>query len=291
VSRVTGEAGAGEVQLRRTPGPVPLGQAPAPERTRADWVRWAAVGCAAALELGIAKYLGPRVAIAPLAAYEIGFGAVVASALACALICPPVQKRDLWLALLPAAVLCGVALAQPPEFGAAIVVTIALLLGGTLIGGAVGFAIEHPGHLIFVAIVSAAADAASVFHPSGPSAAIVQSKHALSLLALPWPMLGTHQLEPFLGVGDVIFTSLYIASTRRHALPIWRSALGLTLGYVVTMVTVVALEATVPALPFLGLGIVLAQPAARRPPLPDRARGYTLAALVVGIVAALLLLT
>ena len=96
--------------------------------------------------------------------------------------------------------------------------------------------------LVFVAIVSAAADIASVFHPSGPSSAIAQSKAALSLLALPWPMLGSSNMEPFLGVGDVVFTALYVASTRRHALPVWRTLLGLTLGYALTMVTVVALE-------------------------------------------------
>jgi hypothetical protein len=82
---------------------------------------------------------------------------------------------------------------------------------------------------------------------------------------------------------------LYLASTRRHALPLWRSLLGLTLGYAVTMVTVVALEVTVPALPFLGLGVVFAQPRARRPPQRDRVRGYALAALVVCVVAVLLL--
>jgi hypothetical protein len=231
----------------------------------------------------------PGVALDPLAAYTIAFAMVVASALVSAINCPSLGKRGLWYAALACVPLMWLTLHRPSELVAAVVVTFALLAAGTLIGNAIGTAIEHPGHLVFVAIVSAAADIASVFHPSGPSSAIAQSKAALSVLALPWPMLGTDQLEPFLGVGDVVFTSLYLASTRRHALSLRRSLLGLTLGYAVTMVTVVALEATVPALPFLGLGVVLAQPDARRPPERDRVRGYMLAALVVCVVALLLL--
>jgi hypothetical protein len=65
--------------------------------------------------------------------------------------------------------------------------------------------------------------------------------------------------------------------------------LALTLGYAVTMLGVIALEATVPALPLLGLAFVLAHPRARRPPLHDRTRGYVIAAVVVAVVVMLLL--
>jgi putative NIF3 family GTP cyclohydrolase 1 type 2 len=55
------------------------------------------------------------------------------------------------------------------------------------------------------------------------------------------------------------------------------------------MVAVVALEAAVPALPFLGLAMVIAHRQARRPPERDRIRGYAMAAAVVAGVAVLLL--
>jgi hypothetical protein len=257
--------------------------------TRTRIARWIAVPWAAAGVCALASALAPRLPIEPVAAYAIGFCAVFGSAIATSVVCPPLQRRALWMGALPILLLWVLAQLGGADVRAAAVVTIALLLCGTCLGSVVGTAIEHPGHLVFVAIVSAASDAASVFHPSGPSAAIAQSARALSLLALPWPMLGTDRIEPFLGVGDVVFTALYIASTRRHGLPLWRTLLGLTLGYLVTMVTVVGLEATVPALPFLGLGVVLAQPEARRPPPRDRVRGYALAAVVVGVVAVLLL--
>lgn len=252
-------------------------------------MRWIASLLGAVAILVAASTAAPHLALDPVVAYVIGFAMVVASALVSALLCPRLGKRALSYAALACMPLVWLTFHGLPDIAAAVVVTLALLAAGTMTGNAIGTAIEHPGHLVFVAIVSAAADIASVFHPSGPSSAIAQSKAALSVLALPWPMLGTDQLEPFLGVGDVVFTALYLGSTRRHALSLSRSLIGLTLGYAVTMVTVVALEVTVPALPFLGLGVVLAQPAARRPPQRDRVRGYTLAALVVCVVALLLL--
>jgi hypothetical protein len=143
--------------------------------------------------------------------------------------------------------------------------------------------------LLFVAIVSSVSDVLSVFHPSGPSNAIVQSKAALSLLALPWPMLGSDRIEAFLGVGDVVFVGLYVACSRRHELPLSRTLLALALGFALTMLVVVKLEAVLPALPVLGLSMMLAQPAARRPPVQDRARGFAVAAVIVALAALMLL--
>jgi hypothetical protein len=171
----------------------------------------------------------------------------------------------------------------------AMLVTAALLFGGTLLGAVVGGAVEHPGQLLFVAIVSSAADIASVVHPSGPSAVLAQAPAALALFALPWPMLGSPALEPFLGVGDVVFTALYAVASRRHRLSVARTALALGFGYVAVMLLVLALELAIPALPLLGLAIAVAHPQARRPAPADRARGFTLSALVVAAVVVLLL--
>lgn len=252
-------------------------------------LRWlAAIGWAEVLLVGAYRAAG-SISLQPVLAFAIGFSVVVGTSLLCAARCPPAGKQALaWLAL-PAAGLLLLQSDPPGELEQAMTVTACLLFGGTLLGAVVGGAIEHPGHLVFVAIVSAAADVFSVFHPSGPSAAVAQSETALSVLALPWPMLGTPAIEAFLGVGDVVFTALYLACARRHALPLRRTVLALTLGYAVTMVAVVALEAAVPALPFLGLSVVAAHSQARTPPSRDRVRGYVTAAAVVAVVAVLLL--
>ncbi|MFI5308412.1 MAG: hypothetical protein ACHQ53_13730 [Polyangiales bacterium] len=244
---------------------------------------------AADLVLAAAHAAAPALAIDPLVAYCVGFTVVCASALLTAFACPPLGRRALPFLALPVLLVGLLAVHPPPDFALALLVTPALLAGGVLVGAVVGRAIEHPGHLLFVAIVSSAADVLSVFHPSGPSNAIAQSKAALSLLALPWPLLGSDRIEAFLGVGDVLFAALYIASTRRHGLALGRTLAALSLGFVATMLVVVELEAVVPALPVLGLAMIVAQPAARRPPARDRKRGFALAALVVALVAVLLL--
>jgi hypothetical protein len=291
---------AGDIVKRNFGGPGDPAQGPgrsggspqpgaASDSTRRVFVKWFAVVVGADLLLAAAHAAAPAIAIDPLVAYCVGFAVVCASALLAAIACPPLRRRALPFVALPALLVGLVAMHPPPDFALALLVTPALLLGGVLVGSVVGHAIEHPGHLLFVAIVSSAADVLSVFHPSGPSNAIAQSRAALSLLALPWPLLGSERIEAFLGVGDVLFAALYVATTRRHGLSLLRTLAALSLGFAATMLVVVKLEAVVPALPVLGLAMVLAQPAARRPPVADRVRGFALAALVVALVAALLL--
>jgi hypothetical protein len=264
----------------------PLAVAPA---ARA-WLRFLAAVAWAVVALVVGHRLGAGVTISPVGAFAVAFSVVAATVLASAWRCPrPSAAALAWLAV-PAATLAYIGTHPMPPLDTAVAVTASLLVLGTLAGAFVGAAIEHPGHLVFVAIVSAAADVFSVFHPSGPSSAIAQSESALSLLALPWPMLGTTSIEPLLGVGDVVFTALYIAGARRHALPAGRTVLALTLAFGVTMVSVIILGVAVPALPFLGLAMVAAHRDARRPPERDRIRGYAIAVAVVALVAALLLL-
>jgi hypothetical protein len=109
------------------------------------------------------------------------------------------------------------------------------------------------------------------------------------LLALPWPLLGASAFEPFLGVGDIVFTALYVASARQHSLPIGRTVVAALLAFGATLACVIGFQVPIPVLPLLGLAIVVAHPAARSPAPADRVRGFAIAALVVAVVAVLLL--
>lgn len=251
------------------------------------WLYFLGAVGGAVLVLVVAALSAPRVSLAPLVSYAIGFAAVCASVLASAALCPALRPRALLFALIPGAALLALWIAGPSAVPLrdAVAVTAGLLLGATLLGGVVGDAIEHPGQLLFVALVSAAADVFSVFHDAGPSHAIAQSEVALSVMALPWPMFGTPFIEPLLGAGDVVFTALYVRASRRHGLPLGRTLGALAVAYLVTMLAVIALQVTVPALPFLGLAMVLAQPAARRPAPEDRNRGLLIVAVVIAAVA------
>lgn len=247
----------------------------------ASWIRWLGTIAASASLLAAMTAAAPFTTASPLVGYAIGFAFVAGSAIAVGLTCPRVHRRALWLLALPIGVLAllgGDGIAGP---ALAAGVAAALLCGGSFLGAIVGREVEHAGYLVFVVVVSSAMDLVSVFHPTGPSAMIATSARAMSLLAVPWPMLGTSNIEPFLGVGDVVFTSLYLAACRRHDLSQARTVTALVLGYAATALTVIVLARPVPALPLLGAAVVGIHVEARHPPAGDRLRGVIVAVLVV----------
>jgi len=252
---------------------------------RRETLRWLAIPIAGAAAMIAGQALGRSISAPPVAAFALSFGCVCALVLGSARACPARQGRDLRWLIAPISILALVAFSGARDIWHAAAVLVSLLVAGSVLGAVVGASIEDIGHLLFVAIVSSLADAASVLHPEGPSAAIVQSEAALSLLALPFAFLGTSDTPPLLGVGDVVFTSLYVAAARRHGLPEQRTLLALALAFAATMIVVTALEIAIPALPFLGLAMLIAHPEARRPPERDRARGFG----VIGALALVLL--
>ncbi|MGE0785374.1 MAG: hypothetical protein AB7S26_06790 [Sandaracinaceae bacterium] len=219
--------------------------------------------------------------------FVIAFCAVAAETIAVGARVPRFSPRA--LIALPFLLGAMIGLAFVPASVPAIVptaaVTITLLTFGSVAGGVVGSAIDKPGYLIVVAVVSSMVDAFSVLHPSGPTAQIVELEAAVNVLVLPFPFFGTTRIEPVLGVGDVTFVAIYFAACRRHGLPMVRTIVGLTIAFVATMIAVLVLQRGIPALPFLGAGVVLAHPQARALPEEDRRRA---AIGIVGIAVALL---
>jgi hypothetical protein len=224
---------------------------------------------------------------APILAYLLAFSCVVACTLGSAANAPASARTCVWGCMVGLVLLLGAALGRShlSLLLSGSGVLMGLLLLGTGIGALVGRRIQHPGHLLFVAVVSTVADIWSVTQPGGISKAIVEEPLALSLAALPWPMLGSSELAPLLGVGDVVFTGLYLAASRTHALPLRRSVLALAAGYAITTLLVIATERPIPVLPLLGACMVLAQPKAREVAAPDRRRGAWALTLLVSALA------
>lgn len=251
---------------------------------------WALCLFGTALAFLVSHVLGAAVPVGPLEAYMAGFVCVVAAAVVAGMFAPDTPRVVVPIALAAfAGIACAVWLsARPPGWPGALTVTLALLAAGSSFGALVGARIQEAGHLFFVALASALADLFSVVSPEGPSAAIAKSEVALSVAALAWPMIGSTGIEPFLGVGDVVFTGLYLASTRRHGLSLRRSAVALACGYGLTMLTVVVFEVVVPALPFLGAAMLIAQPAMRRPKPADMRRGLVVLSVMAAVFLVLL---
>lgn len=225
--------------------------------------------------------LAPYSSVSIWVAYYIAFGLVALSVLATA-IAAPRERRSCFVLTLCAFAGLFVVQRVGTEAAGGLWIFCALLALGSALGAWVGNGIEQPGHLLFVAIVSSLADAFSVAHPDGPSAQIARQPETLALLALPWPMLGTHEAAPLLGVGDVVFTSLYWSAGRRHALAWQRTLIALLGGYLVTVVVVVVAARPIPVLPLFGAGMLLLHPAARKPQSRDLKRGlWVITALAV----------
>ncbi|AKF08394.1 hypothetical protein [Sandaracinus amylolyticus] len=226
-----------------------------------------------------------RSAVAAFAAFGLGFAAVSAMTIAAGAVIGPLPPRALALWVPVIAVLAGSAATRASGIAASALVIVALLTGGAVSGGVVGARIQHAGHVVIVAVVSSLADVWSVLSPAGPSAAALESAPMLSVLALPFPMLGTRAIEPLLGIGDVVFVALYLTVSRRFALGVRRTIVALGIAFAVTAASVIALERALPALPFLGAAILVAHPETRLPPPHER----RVAAIGIGVLAVLVI--
>jgi len=222
------------------------------------------------------SFLAPGLPLAPLGAYIIAFVVVMGTTLAAARIAPTLERPALSLVVLSAVamlVLLFIYGETVPSPLGAVAVTAILLFAGGAVGGTVGGRIEHAGHLLVVAVVSLLVDTFSVYHPAGPTAAVVAQPKALAVLALPWPMLGTEEIVPVLGVGDIVFAALYLSASRRHGLGLRRTTVAVALGLVVTMAAVIISGFPIPALVAMGLAVLIAHPEARKLPPKDRKKG------------------
>jgi hypothetical protein len=243
------------------------------------------VAAAIAPVLGIDPTSGVTAAIA---AYGVAYACVASCVIAVAAMAPDLGARALAIGSVAVVGLAVAPLVSGAIVSAGIVLAL-LLVCGTAAGAAIGARIEHPGHLLPVAVVSSFADLVSVSTPGAPSDAIAHTPAALSVLAISWPMPGTHDAVPILGVGDVVVAALYVAATRKHGLAIPRTLLALGVGLALTAIVVAATALPIPALPFLGAAVVVAHPEARRLPPKDRRTAAIGLALVVLAMVALVL--
>jgi hypothetical protein len=162
---------------------------------------------------------------------------------------------------------------------------LAVFTAATALGTLIGSRVESPGHVLPVALLSAAVDLWSVTAASGPTHAILSRPTLLRLLTITVAVPPSRLPEPQIGFGDVVFSALYVAIGVRFALSRMRTTLALTLGIAAAGLASAFLEAPVPALPMLGLAMVLLHPQARRVPPEDRRVTAATALLLVASAA------
>ena len=160
----------------------------------------------------------------------------------------------------------------------AAVVDAALVSFGGATGAFVGARIQHPGHLLPACAVASCADIVSVLSPHGPTHALATNERALSILAVAFPVPGTHAAAPSIGVGDLVFLALILGGARAHALPFARTVVLGFVGLLAAGVVAAFFEAPIPALPFIAVAVIAFVPGARTLRRKDR----TVATIAIG---------
>ena len=155
---------------------------------------------------------------------------------------------------------------DPPPHAFAVLHGYVLLFAGGLVGAALGREVVDRAHLWPLVIVAAAADLWSVTAPAGVTRAIVEGRAPISLSAVVLHLpVGPGEVAPVLGVGDILLTSFLVAAAARVGLPRRRTGLGLAAGFFICFGALAAIQAPVPALPFVALAFAAAHGAALRP--------------------------
>jgi len=142
---------------------------------------------------------------------------------------------------------------------------VALLFTTFTVGFWLAGEIEKAGHLIPVCIIGTLVDIWSVF--AGPSKHVgekvlehvekqIETGEILpppieSFLIMNWPQAGTGTMTPLIGLGDLVFIALLLASCRKFKLSYFKCILLLLGGLAVAEAVTMGYQKPLPALPFL----------------------------------------
>ncbi len=165
-----------------------------------------------------------------------------------------------------------------------------LLCGGLTIGQFVGGRISERQHLWPLVLVMVTFDVWSVYSMSGVTQNLVIAPEAevtRSLLVLAVPVLGG-EVEPILGVGDVVVVGLLMEAAYRLELARERVVKGLASGFGVCLLTLIIVQRPVPALPFIAIAAVGALGAQVVPTRRDLGAAIVFCVLTLGALSWLL---
>jgi hypothetical protein len=233
--------------------------------------------------LGLLAVVAPWVPSRGLGSVAVAFAISVLALLGGVVVLPYVELRALRVAL--ASVVAGLVAmgagfavargghgAVASEVVAGLVGSGGVMLAAGALGAAVGSRVAHPGHLVAVALASSAADVWSVHAPEGVTRSLVETPDfALQrLFALSAAVPPSRVPFAAIGAGDVVFVALYLAAAYRHGLSFRRIAIALGIGLACAGAMTFVFHMALPALPFLGLGVVLADRRARTVARGDR---------------------
>jgi hypothetical protein len=199
-----------------------------------------------------------------------GATSVAIAALALASTAAPTGRVTLGVAALAALTLGGVAAARLASGAAVVAVDTALVGLAWALGASLGRRVQHPAHLLPACVVAASADVVSLLSPEGPSHAIASNDRALSVLAIWFPVPGSHAIAPALGVGDLLFMAFVLGVASAHHLDYRRAVMCCVLGTAVAGFAAACLGVAFPALVPIAAVTVIGLPGIRQLRNADR---------------------
>lgn len=221
------------------------------------WAGLAAWGSAFGCLLAATTYVSAHPVVGFVGAFAILTVVVLVSAAGAAV--SAWSRNAVILALLFAV---GLAAAGHQLEGApgALLIGAALVAGGGWLGAGLGRGVQEAAHLWPLVVVGVGADIWSVTTPQGFTHQVVVEGAAPAVLSLivvsvPIPGIG---LQPVLGVGDILFTGLLLGAAAKLELSLPRCAIGLAVGYGLTLLTLLVLQLPIPALPFIAVAAAVA---------------------------------
>lgn len=225
--------------------------------------------------------LAALAAVSPVLPVSEMVGAALSFAVASAVIVGPVSLCPL-RSIAPPRIAALVALAgmvvsiaslKLPAVVSGLVGSLGVVGCGIAVGASVGIRVASAGHLLAVALVSAAVDFWSVNAPSGVTHAIVANPVLLQVLTVRAAVPHGGAAQPTIGFGDVVFAALYATTCAKFGLSARRTTVALAAGLLAAGAAAMAIGSPggVPALPFLGAAVVAAHPQSRTLAPQDRA--------------------
>ncbi|HYQ17048.1 MAG TPA: hypothetical protein VEQ58_14855, partial [Polyangiaceae bacterium] len=256
---------------------------------RRAWIRLAAglllVPAVIALSLVALPHVALRARLADVAAFA-GAASVAILGLAIA-----VPARVSVRSALVVAALAGTALAALALHQSSITTSVALVAVDTVLvslawalGASLGRSVQHATHLFPACVVAASADVVSLVSPEGPSHAVAKSERALSVLAIWFPVPGTHESAPALGIGDLVFMAFVLGVAVAHQLGYARAIACCVTGVAIAGFAAASLGVAVPALVPIAAATIIGLPSIRQLRRADR-RAAHVSMLVAASVA------
>ena len=135
-------------------------------------------------------------------------------------------------------------------------INICLLVIALSLGCLLGKKVEKPSHIFAIIVLGGVMDMWSV--TSGVTQKIVSSKLNCYYFLFNWPVAGSASVTyPLIGSTDFLFIALFLYLVRKFELPVFKNIVGLVLGVLSSIFCASVLGVGIPALPFIGLAVLI----------------------------------